>query len=444
MKTTITAEISKDADPKKEVAGLRLHFNGESKDLTANVNGASLVKVSRTTPNLAQDLLTIASCVYAADESVKRIDQEDKWFREIAIEIPVRNLANWNGVAGRLSRCLSFLTGDQWEVSFRAGTDSLIRPKVRKRRVRLAPLRGNAVCLFSGGLDSLIGAIDWLTANKDEPLLLVGHYDQGVSGPGKDQRDLAKLCVNRYGTRFRLVQTQVGAVGDRGETSFRSRSFLFLALAAYSAELLGAGTPILIPENGPIALNFPLLPARRGSCSTRTVHPFFIGELNAILSDVGINNPISNPYEFKTKGEMVAECLDQSFLDSTYAVSRSCAKANRRQWWTDRSAKGCGVCVPCLFRRASLHATGRDDEAYGIRVEDFACREDLPDDVLALTAFARRNDSDSEIAAGLLANGSLPISSLNDYIKVVTGMRGEVRDWIKAKGPRFLKILVGP
>jgi 7-cyano-7-deazaguanine synthase in queuosine biosynthesis len=444
MKTTITAEISKDADPKKEVAGLRLHFDGKSTDLTASVNGASLVKVSRTTPNLAQDLLTIASCVYAADESVKRIDQEDKWSREIAIEIPVRNFDNWNGVARRLSECLSFLTGDQWELSFRAGTDSLIRPRILKRRIRTTPLRGEAVCLFSGGLDSLIGAIDWLTANKNEPLLLVGHYDQGVSGPGKDQRDLAKMCVSHFGSRFRLVQTQVGAVGDRGETSFRSRSFLFLALAAYSAELLGPGTPILIPENGPIALNFPLMPARRGSCSTRTVHPFFIREINSILAEAGIRNPISNPYEFKTKGDMVAECLDQQFLEQTYALSRSCAKANRRQSWSDRSARGCGTCVPCLFRRASLHATGRDDEAYGKRVENFTRREDLPDDVLALGAFVRRNDSDFEIAAGLLANGSLPISLLNDYIEVVKGMRSEVRDWIKAKGPQFLNNLIGP
>jgi len=444
MKHTITVSFAKEADRKKEVAGLSLHFEGGNREIPIDVNGSSLLKISRRVPNLSQDLLTIASCVYAADEAILRSVEEDRWSRDISIEIPVRNLANWSSVAEELSDCLSFLTGDQWKLSFRQAEKALIQRRPSKRPMRILLADGAAVCLFSGGLDSLIGATDWLAKNPTDRLLAVGHYDRGVAGPGKDQKDLAVLCGQEFGSRFRLVQTQVGLIRDRGETSFRSRSFLFLALAAYSAEVLGPGTPILIPENGPIALNFPLTPSRRGACSTRTVHPYFIGQVNAILAKVGITNRISNPYEFATKGEMVSGCLNQRFLEKTYLISRSCAKSNRRMWWTDRSARGCGTCVPCLFRRASFHASGLDTEPYGNRVEDLRSLDGMPDDVLALASFIRRNDSDMEIASGLVANGSLPTGTVMSYVDVVKRMRSEVQVWLRARGSRYLQNLVAP
>lgn len=443
MSSRITATLSHVADRKREVAELRLNFDGEEKDVTVAVNGSSLTRISRRTPDLAHDFLTIASCVYAADESVIRSVEEDRWTRDIALRIPVRNLENWLPVATQLSECVSFLTGDRWHITFEESQNKLIRRRVRRRVTRILPLRGDAVSLFSGGLDSLIGAIDWLTDNPDSPLLLVGHYDRGVAGPGKDQKRLAERCGAHFGSRFRLVQTQVGAVGDRGETSFRSRSLLFLALAAYSAELLGRGTPILIPENGPIALNYPLTPARRGSCSTRTVHPYFISAINAVLKTAGMDHPILNPYSLMTKGEMVSECRDQEFLDATYEISRSCAKSNRRTWWENRKALGCGVCVPCLFRRASLFKSGRDTEVYGIPLENLDSREVLPDDVVALAAFVRRADNDRAIISGLLANGKLPIDDINAYVDMVKRMRSEVRAFLVGVGNPFIKAFIG-
>jgi hypothetical protein len=153
----------------------------------------------------------------------------------------------------------------------------------------------------------------------------------------------------KFAGRFELAQTQVGLSSGGVDTNFRSRSLLFIALGCYFAEILGEGTPVLIPENGPIALNFPLTPARRGSCSTRTVHPHFLAGLNHILKKVGILNPVHNPYELKTKGEMAKECRDKDFLSSAYVLTRSCAKANHREAWSDRTARSCGVCIPFLM-----------------------------------------------------------------------------------------------
>jgi hypothetical protein len=439
MRHDIAIRIAPESDTRKEVAKLSLHFAEQTTDVVLDVDGAALLKASRIIPDLAQDFLCIASCVYAVDKAVPRDQTEDKWTRDLAVEIPVEHFGTWSGVADELSDCIGFLTGDRWEISFRHGEKRLIQKKPRKRRVRYRRPAGAAVCLFSGGLDSFIGAVDWLTENASENLFLVGHYDRHVSGPAADQRALRDICRQQYRNRFELSQTQVGLSFGSLDRNFRGRSLLFIALGCYFAEILGEGTPVLVPENGPIALNFPLTPARRGSCSTRTVHPYFLGALNEILEKVSIRNPVHNPYELKTKGEMVNDCRDQHFLTSAYALTRSCAKANHRESWTDRGARSCGVCIPCLFRRASLHASGRDDETYGKEVEGITSLAHTPVDVLALLAFMRRKLSDREIAAGLLGNGMFPLNRLPLYVDLVKRMRAEVLVWLRASGSAYLK-----
>lgn len=446
MKREITITIAPETDIRKEIAKLSLHFEGQPEDVALDVNATALLRISRTVPDLAQDFLCIASCIYAADKAVPRDGADDKWTRHLAIEIPVEHVDTWTDVADELSDCIGFLTGDRWEIFFRHGEKRLVQKKPRKRMVRFKRATGEAVCLFSGGLDSFIGAVDWLTENPTKKLLLVGHYDGDVSGPGSDQRTLQAICQQKFAGRFDLAQARVGLSSGGADTNFRSRSLLFIALGCYFAELLGEGAPVLIPENGPIALNFPLTPSRRGSCSTRTVHPHFITGLNQILERVGILNLVNNPYALKTKGEMVDGCRDQTILSNAYALTRSCAKSSRRGHWINKKATsgkaplGCGICIPCLFRRAALHQRGFDNEVYGIPAERITdLRGDARADMLALVAFLRRGDSDREIAAGLLGNGLLSLDSLAEYVDLVKRMRSEVLTWLRASGSPYLK-----
>lgn len=439
MTTQIAISIAQQSDKKKETAKLSLHFDRQTTPVVVDVNGASLLKVSRLVPDVAQDFLSIAACVYAADKALARSATADKWTREIAIEIPVEHVGTWSRVAHDLSETVSFLTGDTWTISFRKGEKRLIQKRARTRIVRTPRLSASAVCLFSGGLDSYIGAIDWLSGKSTERLLLVGHYDRHVAGPGKDQRELRATLAQAFPDRFALAQTQVGLATGGADTNFRSRSLLFIALGCYFAELLGPSAPILIPENGPIAINFPLTPARRGSCSTRTVHPYFIVSLNSILREVGITNPVVNPYALKTKGEMVTECRNQSLLRSTAEKTRSCAKLNHREYWTNKTARACGKCIPCLFRRASLFSSGLDVELYGDHVETISTGADLPADLLAMLTFIRKQHSDREIAAELLGNGRLPLGDLYSYIDLVKRMRAEVLTWLRSKGSAYLQ-----
>lgn len=438
MRTEIIVKVDANPDLKKECAVMSLEIDGRAKAAVMYVDGSSILKISRALPDLAQDFLTIAACIYSADKAVSREDQDDKWTRDISIRIPVEHPVKWSAVERQLSDCIGFLTGDSWEISFYQTPLRLIQKKPRQKKIRFTRPVGDVVCLFSGGLDSLIGTIDWLEKHPAKRMLLSGHYDSG--GPRKDQLELAQLLESKYPGRFSLAQTRIGLSSGSADTNFRSRSLIFLALGCYYAEILGTNTPVLIPENGPIALNFPLTPARRGSCSTRTVHPYFIDSLNKVLISVGMSTPISNPYELATKGEMVSGCLNQQLLQAAYPKSRSCSKFKHTDSWDNRTAGSCGICVPCLFRRASLHTNGWDDQNYGRHFEVFKSAIRLHNDPLALLAFVKQNLSDRDIASRLLGNGRLPMNKLTEYVDLVKRMRQEVLVWMHAVGtPEILR-----
>jgi len=305
-------------------------------------------------------------------------------------------------------------------------------------------MQGNAVSLFSGGLDSFIGAVDWLTQHGQEKLYLVGHYDRHVHGPASDQKALIPILIRYFPGRFSAIHAQIGLYKKGPDTNFRSRSLLFVALAFYIAERLGPEIPVIIPENGPIALNIPLTPTRRGSCSTRTAHPHFLFLLESILKRVGFEHEIQTPYESKTKGEMVAECRSQQALIAGYSTTVSCAKSGHTVWWQKRTAHGCGRCIPCLFRRAALHTVGLDDEDYGFDVCDQNITADeIKEDLLALASFLRRSPNPRTIARELVSDGPLQLGQLHQSVDVITRMIQETKNFLSAKASARVKHLGG-
>jgi hypothetical protein len=396
---------------------------------------------------IALDLLFIASCAYGVDKAVSRdLFSEDKWTRHLDVTIPVAEPDIWGTVSDDMADCLGFLTGDRWSFQFAKSNRSLVqRRRFRRRRLRrYAPLDGEAVSLFSGGLDSFIGAIDFLAENPQRKLALIGQYDGDIGGPGKDQDNLAIWLEEAYPSRFTRLKCRIGLSEKAEEHSYRSRSFLFLALGVAAARSLGDNVPVIIPENGPIALNPPLIPSRRGACSTRTTHPHFLLSVESILHHVGLQHKIGNPYRFATKGEMIKNCKNSELLLKSYAESRSCAKAGRKTFWKNKLARQCGLCIPCLFRRAALHTVGWDDEQFGNDLGDSAiCLEDVEKsafaDVRALSAFLLRNDPADKIRRELLTNGPILAQDLSNYVLVVQRMRDEVRSWMASKSTALIQ-----
>ena len=378
--------------------------------------------------------LSAALGVWAADKFLPRRAAPDAWTRKITLNLPVSPA--WLPLAPGLSRLLNFLTGDDWTL------------KLRETSLDLGlkgewphPWRPDGVMLFSGGLDSLIGALDRLEAG--ERLLLVSHYDFGqLAGT---QQTLAAALLGHYGPdRVYHLGLRV-QFPQAPELSTRSRSLLYLALGLAAAASFGAATPLIIPENGWISLNPPLTTNRLGSCSTRTTHPYFLEQLTGLWQEAGLANPLVNPYTNLTKGEMVRGCRNRDLLKQLFGMSLSCARPVVSRW-QGGAAGACGYCYPCLMRRAALHTLGwdrggdyrrdvlSDPEALAHRVRGLDLRA-------LLLAVQTWEEAPAEVEARLMLGvdpETLPARLAAAHRVLDRGFR-EIAGWLRDQGPEWIK-----
>ena len=397
--------------------------------------------------SIPADFLLIASTVYTLDKLVKRTEAEDGWTRRFDITIPVSSPDVWKLASTELNECVSFLTGDRWNFEFVKLSRQLFG-KSSLARHSLPFFKPAAISLFSGGLDSLVGVIDWLVANPEKKLLLAGHHDKQMTGPFGDQKNLLPALRSAYPQRLHATLVRVGNDGESPEITLRGRSLVFIAVAVCVASAYKLKGPLLLPENGTIALNVPLSPSRRGSCSTRTAHPYYVAQLQKVLSLVGIGNVIVNPLLTKTKGEVVRGCLNQPLLSELCTTSVSCAKRGHKREWNNRSANGCGRCMPCIYRRAALHTAGLDSEKYGLdfckgEVDFNATGERGPADLRACMSFLRNNYTTNHIQTLLLSNGILEIGKMDEYSGLVARAFDEIRQLIRDKARKDLQRMAG-
>ena len=303
----------------------------------------------------AWDFLSISLAVVAADESATRSISADGWTRRIDLTVAVIDRAFWSAHAAMVEDALQVVSGDIWSVSFIDGGFLPAPPHPKK------VLKENLISLLSGGMDSLIGALD-LVASGQTPLLV----SQIAKGDKIDQRRFAKIVApNNLHIQF----NHNASPPVQSERSQRARSLAFFGLGVLAGTSLSnydGSTPVemIVPENGYISLNVPLTPLRLGSLSTRTTHPIYLAKLQAILDVAGLKIRLRNPYQLKTKGEMLAECQNQPLLKQLIGSSTSCGRYARTGFTQ------CGRCVPCQVRRASFERWGEKDTTPAYKYED--------------------------------------------------------------------------
>jgi 7-cyano-7-deazaguanine synthase in queuosine biosynthesis len=295
----------------------------------------------------AWDFLSIALSVVSADCAGHRATSADGWTREFELSIAVADPDFWNAQASKLSQTLGFLTTDIWCLTFVEGGLYPTPPAQREQP------KNDCVVLLSGGLDSLIGAID-LSSSGRKPLAV----SQTVRGDASKQIQFAQSIGG--GLRHFQVNHNADVPDPENPPTQRARSLVFLAYAtliATSLELYGKGSEVdvFICENGFIAVNPPLTGARIGSLSTRTAHPQFLKMVQDLLVAAGLRVRISNPYRATTKGEMMAGCRDQAVLGTFASQSTSCGRFLRFGY------RHCGRCMPCQIRRAAFLKAGQSD-----------------------------------------------------------------------------------
>ncbi len=296
----------------------------------------------------AWDLLSLALSVIAADFAGHRDRSPDGWSREFELEVAVTDPAFWNTQAEVVQAALAFLSTDRWRVRFVGG--GMVPEAARE----LVLPDEDCVVLLSGGLDSLVGVIDLVTSGK-RPYAV----SQTVRGDAEKQKHFAE----RIGGGLRHLKLNHNARVPHPENppSQRARSLTFLAYGVLAATTLaryneGETVTLYVCENGYISINPPLTAARLGSLSTRTTHPVFLRHVQQIVDAAGLRLRIENPYQHKTKGEMLAGCADQSLLKAEAASSTSCGR------YKVYGYRHCGRCVPCQVRRAAFLAWGVADK----------------------------------------------------------------------------------
>ncbi len=311
-------------------------------------------------PPLHLDLVRLAVLVFLADRSSPRERGTGvRWDRDLSLTVPVSAPEIWRAGAEGFEHLLHILSGDRWQLEFEKE-----RPPRRGRLAETEPAR--VVCLFSGGSDSLAGALAAQEATGEAPVL-VSHWDANSLATVQTRLvdELSAIwgaTPVHYRLQLRRREYQVGSgLPFRDEKSRRSRSFLFLALGLAVAAVRNA--ELWMSENGFTGINPPLSPERRGSLTTRTTHPGFLDGLVAALQGLGLKADLRNPLEDRTKGEVLAEASNQlsaGAADHLFSMTHSCGKVP----WFKGFPQGaqCGLCFGCLVRRGAFLASDLTDE----------------------------------------------------------------------------------
>lgn len=302
------------------------------------------------------DFLEIAAYVFAADCATERekvwTDREstEPWSRDLTFVIPVRDPDFWSSATVKrlIEEVLGFLSNDKYSFIFgKLSQDRRVQPYFKFRDQEKWPFHSpDRVVMFSGGLDSLAGAVE--TAATGSKLVLVSH--RPASTIDARQRNLFESFGKHFPKQSVRIPVWINKKGSLGrEPTQRTRSFLFTALGTLVAHSIEANG-IRFYENGVVSLNLPLAGEVLRARASRTTHPIALHLLASLCTAVMERDFIvDNPYLFKTKTEVVT-ILASHRAEDLIAYSCSCAhtifKLNKR--------RHCGLCSQCIDRRFAM------------------------------------------------------------------------------------------
>lgn len=321
-----------------------------------------------------RDLLTVAAYVFLADGAVARAGKRDplakNWRRELDLRIPVLEPDRWNAVKGQLTAVLEFATDDSWRFEFRAGQVD------EQLTLDLVEGEGEAptcVSLFSGGLDSLAGALRLVDCG--ERPLLASHWTTNI---GRSFKDVVLEGLREQKPAWRFPNTTLQTIrgpgaGDAKDYTQRSRGVLYLGLGVAIALQAGLDR-VVVPENGITSLNLAQSAQSVGAMRSRTTHPKTLWLYQDLLAKLGFSVSLETPFSDFTKTDIISETVRRGGEVLAHQTV-SCARGMFR-----RSIQPhCGICSQCVDRRFAGVAAGWDDAAERPQHEVDLFRDPLSD-----------------------------------------------------------------
>jgi 7-cyano-7-deazaguanine synthase in queuosine biosynthesis len=303
----------------------------------------------------AKDLLRVVTAAYIADRTTRQPDKA--LTRTLALTVHVDQPDAWGDTPlEQAVDLLHWLTGDDWALRC---VPSRAKQAVPEQTLDLDIAAANDICLVSGGLDSLCGAL--IRLRQPGTLFFLGHADASTL-IRRAQEDLQKHLAGQTPSRT-YTQYPLRHRGDVRHRTPKTRSLLFMSMAVAAASGMGA-TRVLVPENGFTSINPPLEPSRAGVMTTRSTHPWTFYAITELLATLGLKGvTVVNPHHDLTKGQLLAAAMPGATPDdqALAAATVSCAKPNPGRPPGGDPNTQCGICIACLVRRAAFIAADVPD-----------------------------------------------------------------------------------
>jgi 7-cyano-7-deazaguanine synthase in queuosine biosynthesis len=351
-------------------------------------------QLQRPIPTAFRDLLDIATYVYTADQATTRggvgVDVFGaNWRRHFEFHIPVRMPDFWNSneVKTTLRNTLEFLSDDNFDFTFYpAREDQLCPDYFQKSLFDESATEPEGVALFSGGLDSLAGAVEAAIEHKQR-LMLVNH--RPTPKLNTIHRKLEELLAKKAGGfRPRHLHVEINKSRHLNrEYTQRTRSFLYVALGATVARMMGHQS-VRFFENGVVSMNLPVCAQVVGSAATRTTHPRTLNCFGDLLTRVaGVPFTVGNPFIWDTKGQVVGKIL-KAECGELISHSISCAHT----WLFTKKHPHCGTCSQCIDRRFGIIAAGAEafEDAGGYVTDIFTGARSKEEDRMMMATYVER------------------------------------------------------
>jgi len=219
-------------------------------------------------------------------------------------------------------------------------------PKFTKTKKESEFSESNAVCLFSGGVDSYSGILNAKRYFEDVVPLFIAHSDQ--SGIINIVNKMNKDKLNEMGVYVRLLHAPPMSKGGYSQL----RGFLYLMLAGLYSSVTGTNK-IIITECGTTMYQPRFSPMDQ---ITFTTHPKVLSTTKNILSAILGSIELIIPFENMTKAEVIAAAQDRN----NFPMTHSCI--------TQRNRSHDGTCYGCVIRKLGTLVANVEDVEYNYDV----------------------------------------------------------------------------
>lgn len=330
----------------------------EGRNKNVNISLQKFVTSVYSTSKRVKDLLEIAGYIFAADRESSRGTpnsvEYQSWSRSFHFHIKVRDYRFWNNgeVQYLLSDLLCFTTGDKsYKFTFYKGADDFPADLFDNEKFELDTKKGLSITLFSGGLDSLAGAIERLESTKDE-ICLVSHQS-GQPSVKQTQSKLFETLNKLYPNRCKHYKFHCGLSHTKSiDETQRTRAFLFNSMAFAIANTYKQDR-IYVYENGITSLNFAKTQDMMNGRASRTTHPKTIRLLEKLFTKIAEKGyKIEHPYLFNTKTDIlkiIKRYKKLKIIDSAVSCSATRNKPPQKTH--------CGICSQCIDRRFAVYSS---------------------------------------------------------------------------------------